>query len=131
LLGYLSTLQKFCVKLASMTEPSKTPEELEAEGDCYVEAANALMFPVPREGWVLIHGRPTLRRSPWVQFGHAWLEQGEQVYDPSSGFRGARALYYMLGKIDPDHNHVYTVEETRKLLLDTEHYGPWEGVDAI
>lgn len=105
-----------------------TPPDLAATGNCYEDAVHALMN---QRDWLLVHGRPTLRRPPFVEFGHAWLEKGDKVYDPSTGYRGARAGYYMLGNIDHKNNLVYTFDEARQFLLASEHYGPWEGPDGV
>lgn len=34
-------------------------------------------------------------------------------------------LYYQLGRIDPEYVKRYTVTEMNKMLLQTQHYGPW------
>ncbi len=106
-----------------------TPD-LPATGDCYQTAAGYMLDKAPK-GAVMIHGRPTLRRPPWCEFGHAWIELADgTVYDPETGYRGDKNLYYVLGNIDPDDNLAYTRELTRKALLSFGHFGPWEGPDA-
>jgi hypothetical protein len=106
----------------------KPSKGLEATGHCYSQAANAQsMGP---KGWLLVHGRPTLRRPPFVEYGHAWLEKGEMVHDPSTDARMPRLLYYMLGSIDHRSNLVYTAEEARQFMRLTEHFGPWEGPEG-
>jgi len=109
-------------------KPSKASDDLKRVGHCYDQAAEAQMF--GPSGWLLVHGRPTLQRSPWAEYGHAWLEKGEQVHDPSTGNRLPRMLYYSLGRIDYRENLVYTVEETKDFIRLTNHYGPWEGPEG-
>jgi hypothetical protein len=102
-----------------------------ATGNCYENAANAVL-PIfgTHEGWTLVHGRPTLTRPPYVQFGHAWLEKGKKVHDPSSNTTLPKIAYYAMGNISKEHNLRYSGELVRQYLLLTEHYGPWEGVDG-
>ena len=111
-----------------------TPDEIVACGNCYEDAASSTLALLGsgsgHKGWNLVHGRPTLQRPPYVQFGHAWLEKGEKVFDPSESFSTTRAAYYAIGKIDYRDNLVYTSEETRRFVLAYEHWGPWEGVDG-
>ena len=112
-------------------KPVKTPGHLAATGNCYEKAAHELMFGKAQKGWVLVHGRPTLQLPPFIEFGHGWLEKGEQVWDPQSGFKGPRALYYSIGQIEHRNNLVYTPEEVRIFLVSHKHWGPWEGVDGV
>jgi hypothetical protein len=110
-----------------ISEENPTPKDLEATGDCYYDAGK---FVMRNPGWVLVHGRPTLRRPPFVEFGHAWAEKGDQVFDPSSGFRGPRYLYYSLGNIDYRENLVYSNATLMDFLRLAKHWGPWEGPDG-
>lgn len=104
-------------------------------GDCYEASANALLMPsfagghdLP-DGATLVHGRPTLTCPPFVEYGHAWLEFGDVVFDVANGrdVIARRELYYKAGNIDPAKCHRYTKDEARKRVLDFRHYGPWEG----
>lgn len=105
----------------------RTPD-LPATGDCY-RVALQMLWVLP--GWVLVHGRPTMTREPFCQYGHAWVEDPDRrtVIDPQ-GYVVAREIYYEAGSIDPELSFVYTAAEARKKLVEFEHYGPWEGVDA-
>lgn len=109
--------------------PTPTPD-LKATSDCYDEAANELLFSRKRDGWTLAHGRPTLMREPYCEYGHAWLEKDEEIFDPTSGFGGPRFLYYSIGNIKHEDVILYTAKEARKMLNLYEHWGPWEGADA-
>jgi len=117
-------------KKCPAAQPTKTPDDQPATGDCYGQAANYMQYRA-RGNAVLVHGRPTLQCPPYVQYGHAWVEKGDTVIDPSNGFTGPRFLYYSLGNIDYRHNLVYTAQEAVEFMMLTEHYGPWEGVDGV
>jgi len=51
-------------------------DDLEPTGDCYAAAGEYLreQSVLGRTDIVLVHGRPTLQRPPFVQYGHAWIE---------------------------------------------------------
>lgn len=110
--------------------PTKTPEDLPRTGNCYENCLAFLIGASEKDGWTLVHGRPTLQRFPFVEFGHAWLERGDTVHDPSTDFTGPRFVYYALGRINPEHSFRYTRQEAFKKAQAFQHYGPWEGVDA-
>ena len=105
-------------------------------GDCYEAAASALLFHLAGEmvpdGAVLVHGRPTLTRPPFEEYGHAWLELADTVFEVANGRSMAVSCdrYYEAGNIDPSKCFRYTVEQARRWCLDTRHFGPWEGLDA-
>jgi hypothetical protein len=99
-------------------------------GDCYEAAAryiidHALMG--KEKGLVLVHGIVT-GQGPirGIQYGHAWVENGDEVIDKSRGrdIHLPKAVYYALGNISETIR--YTPEETRRKLLDTGNYGPWD-----
>lgn len=102
---------------------------MEPTGTCYEDAATALIEGPRFSGWVLVHGRPTLTRPPFVRYGHAWLECGGMVYDAATRTLLPRPLYYGAGQITDEERYTYTREEARRMLLDHEHWGPWEGVE--
>ena len=110
-------------------KPVKTPDSLAATGSCYEDAATYLLYRAPNNA-VMVHGRPTLTRPPFIEFGHGWIEVGDKVIDPSAGFTGPKAIYYALGNIDYLNNLLYTKDEAADFLVLTGHYGPWEGVDG-
>jgi len=106
-----------------------------AGGDCYQAAFEALLYdPKIVEGearngepaW-LVHGYPRVALGPLEgrKYGHAWVQIGEEVYDASTGRWCPRVLYYAVGRIDPEENHLYSREEAREWALMTEHYGDW------
>ena len=118
-------------------------------GNCYASAGQHLMeaWTMGRDnGMVLVHGRPTLAVEPFIQYGHAWIEykvkmdalsditgknvEVEMVLDTESGNVLQRDLYYLVGRIDPESCIRYSVDDMRRWVLKTGHWGPWEGPDA-
>jgi len=114
----------------SLIEAKPTPKGMGAGGDCYEVAAKKVLFEAS-PGDVLVHGRPTLQRPPFIEYGHAWVENGENVIDLTNGFRGPRGLYYAIGNINWKDCLIYTPEETRRFIGYYGHWGPWEGPDAV
>ena len=109
------------------------------EGQCYLANGTAIIKHLDGEKKVteahaeivLVHGYPTLTVEPFVKYGHAWIEiAGLLVYDAESGVMHSRNRYYEIGKIDFDECVLYTPEETRSMILEHEHWGPWEEIDV-
>jgi len=110
-----------------------------AEGDCYEAAANYIVERglglwggkgKPKSGLILVHGE-VAGQGPLegVNFGHAWVLDGNTVIDNSNGrnLRMPKSAYYALGKIDEINNfHEYDVETARHMLLRFKTYGPWD-----
>ena len=98
------------------------------EGDCYEAAAKLLFAHRSCLGIVLVHGTVT-GQGPiaGIRYGHAWIEIGDVVLDPSNGrFVCARkADYYAVGEIS-EPVACYAFEEAARQMLETRHYGPWE-----
>jgi hypothetical protein len=119
--------KSFSTKAAATPTPTNQP----TQGRCYELCSRAA---ISDPSWTLVHGRPTLRRAPHVQYGHAWLERDGLVYDPSArdgaGVTMPTALYYALGQIDPGLCTRYSAREGAALMNRTGHHGPWQGVDA-
>lgn len=61
---------------------------------------------------------------------HAWVEKDDVVYDDSLGKLAVlpKELYYSLGNVKDVYRYKKT--EVYKWMIDTEHFGPWEGVEA-
>lgn len=101
-------------------------------GDCYETNGRYFMDHglFGGEGMRLVHGEITGQGSlKGVNYGHAWVEDGNTVIDVSNGksVRMPKALYYALGNIEHNDNfHKYTASEFRKKLLKHEHWGPWD-----
>jgi hypothetical protein len=101
---------------------------MKGEGDCYEAAAKLLYAHRSCPGIVLVHGTVT-GQGPiaGMRYGHAWIEIGDVVLDPSNRrFVCARkADYYALGDINEPVTR-YVFEEAARQMLETRHYGPWE-----
>lgn len=107
-------------------------------GDCYSAAVNAMMA-LTENGTLratmhcrLVHGWPTGQGDiAGIKYGHAWVEIDTSVavlvIDNSNGRSVAmpKEDYYRIGNIDESEATYYTFEEMAKLLLKSEHYGPW------
>ena len=64
-----------------------------------------------------------------MTYGHAWVLDGGTVIDKSNGrnLQLPQSLYYGLGRIDQIGNtHEYTWEQARKIIMEHEHWGPWD-----
>jgi hypothetical protein len=98
------------------------------EGDCYEAAAKLLYTHRSCPGIVLVHGTVT-GQGPiaGMRYGHAWIEIGDVVLDPSNGrFVCARkSTYYAAGEIREPVAR-YDFEAAARQMLETCHYGPWE-----
>ncbi len=110
------------------TKAVPTPDDLPAPGNCYQDHFELIAD--AEKPWRLVHGRPTLTVPPYCQFGHAWLELDDTVFDITNGYSGPRDVYYALGKIDLANNKYYTKGRAINLARKHMHYGPWEGPDS-
>jgi len=124
--------EDYRIKILKKIAAIPTPSDLPAGGQCYSENGRTLLYSRQYNAWKMIHGRPTLRTKPYIEYGHAWLESpdGEAVYDASMGREFPKELYYAIGKINPEDSFSYTIDEARRKSLEYKHWGPWEGVDA-
>ncbi len=101
-------------------------------GDCYRAAGKYVMDSGlfgGNQNLILVHGIVT-GQGPirGIQYGHAWVEDGDTVIDVSSGrdLRMPKPIYYALGNIDETQTVRYTSEEMRRKILDSKHWGPWD-----
>ena len=66
----------------------------------------------------------------WMDMKYTWLEKGNTVYDFSNGknLKVSKKVYYTLGHIPVDgyKNYKYTINDVRKKVLQTGHWGPWD-----
>ena len=101
---------------------------MNGEGDCYEAAAKLLYAHRSCPGIALVHGTVT-GQGPvaGIRYGHAWVEVGDVVLDPSNGrFVVARKpAYYAAGEINEPVMR-YTFAEAAREMIETGHYGPWE-----
>lgn len=101
-------------------------------GECYRDAAEFLLSH-DLAGAKLVHGIATLRGSdPPVRMGHAWIELGDDVVvDPSAGYVGRAAPYYIRGDVHGHECRRYDAREARKAILEHRTFGPWPGEPAF
>lgn len=116
-------------------------ERHDGDGDCMSAAANLMMrFYTDFFGKrmkakgspVLVHalvrGQGAVKG---LRFPHAWVEDGDTVYDYSNGRNRElpRDVYYAIGGIKPNEKGAYmkyAYGDMKKKLLSTGHYGPWD-----
>jgi len=107
---------------------------MNATGDCYEAAGKYMMMKCQLGGDCtnlrLVHGEVQGQgHLDGVTYGHAWVLDGGTVIDVSNGrnLQLPQEIYYAIGQIDNIGNiHEYTWEEARRLIVDFEHWGPWE-----
>ena len=101
-------------------------------GDCYEAAGRHIIHDhlhSPNSTVRLVHGEvamdgPHLGKT----MGHAWIEDGDNVFDPSNGgnLRMPKNEYYSLGKINELNNfHSYSPKEAAQQMVELQHFGPW------
>ncbi len=99
------------------------------KGNCYEAAGRYMMSHSSKKGSLrLVHGEVTGQGAlEGVKYGHAWVEDGNNVIDVSNGrdIRMPKAIYYALGQIR-DNVHRYTPQEFTDKIMKHEHWGPWD-----
>jgi hypothetical protein len=98
-----------------------------ASAECYEAAFLTLQAEVwdgkklHRSDWELVNGVLNDTRG---RFGHAWLQNGETVYDPLTRQYADRATYYLLNGVE--HAVRYTFPVAFKLMEKYRRYGGWD-----
>jgi hypothetical protein len=103
-------------------------------GDCYKSAGDfCLLAPVEFIGEpYLVHAEVRGQgKAQGIRFGHAWVEDDENVYDYSNGREivMTKVIYYAIGDIqtkNPKKYQKYTIPEARAKMLKTKNYGSWD-----
>jgi len=108
-------------------------------GDCYYIAGQFAMDNVFSPKKIDYKGTPYLVHAEVqgqgkvsnLRYGHAWIEDDENVYDFSNGRELIipKFLYYAIGDIrtnNPKKYQKYTFSEARKRMLQYKHYGCWD-----
>jgi hypothetical protein len=95
-------------------------------GKCYMSAYQAITSFKYDDSWKLVHGIAKLTRGhqKGKEFGHAWIENDEEVFDTETGKTIAKAVYYYAGKIS--YTREYTSSEAMEEAMNSGHYGPWD-----
>ena len=103
------------------------------KGDCYQAAARFVIGNARCPGILLVHGEVT-GQGPiaGLRYGHAWVEIGDAVIDPSNGriVCARKDAYYGIGKITGGVVR-YSPSQAHLLMLETLHYGPWADADFL
>ena len=103
-------------------------------GDCYKSAGDFCMLaPVEFIGEpYLVHAEVKGQgKAEGIRFGHAWVEDDENVYDYSNGREIVlpKVIYYAIGDIETNNSkkyQKYTIPEARAKMLKTKNYGSWD-----
>ena len=108
-------------------------------GDCYEMACQFAMENIFTPKKIDYVGTPYLVQAEvqgqgaisHIRYGHAWIEDDENVYDFSNGRELIipKDLYYIIGDVETDNPkkyQKYTFEQARRKMLDTKHYGSWD-----
>lgn len=95
-------------------------------GDCY--PANGRKILDMKKSARLCHGFARLQIPPYKLFGHAWIEDGNTVYDYSNGknIKIDKDMYYALGQIQNKNVKRYTAEESAIKMVTLKNWGPWK-----
>jgi hypothetical protein len=106
------------------------------KGDCYLVAGQLALEiknnKIDYKGTpYLVHAEVRHSQIEGLRFGHAFIEDDENVYDFSNNREIIipKQLYYYFGDINPRDKkkyRKYTFKEARDKMLSTGHYGCWD-----
>jgi len=87
---------------------------------------NAFDYVASNRDWTLVHGICILTGGPHVgeEFGHAWAEKGETVYDAASGKSVPKVLYYAFGNVGYTVRYSWTEAQNKAVKVGT--FGAWD-----
>jgi hypothetical protein len=74
-----------------------------------------------KENTVVVHGKIT--NVEGKQFGHAWIEEGDEVFDPTTEIRMPKHEYYEL--LDAEVENRYSPNHAMVNLARVGKHGPW------
>lgn len=103
------------------------------KGNCFENAYKAIMDIESCghnlhliDGWKVAHGivKGTAGVVLGQRYSHAWIETDDLVYNAETGNLFLRDLFYRFGSIKEVFR--YTKAEVLEMILEHEHYGPWE-----
>lgn len=98
-------------------------------GDCYPAGGRLIMQYFGQDEYKLVHGMVNGQGAlQGMRYGHCWVESESRVLDHSNGRKLdiQKAVYYAMGRIDPDECLYYTASEATKFMADKGTWGPWE-----
>jgi hypothetical protein len=106
------------------------------KGDCYLVAGQLALEiknkDIDYKGTpYLVHAEVKHSQIEGLRYGHAFIEDDENVYDFSNNREiiMPKQLYYYFGDINPRDKkkyRKYTFKEAREKMLSTGHYGCWD-----
>ena len=106
------------------------------KGDCYVVAGQLALEiknkKIDYKGTpYLVHAEVRHSQIEGLRYGHAFIEDDENVYDFSNNREiiMPKQLYYYFGDINPRDKkkyRKYTFKEAKEKMLSTGHYGCWD-----
>lgn len=123
----------------SMGKYDHVPEK-HKHGNCFDQAFEYIF----QEGIIkgnnnlqIVHAiiQPLLGPLSGIEFGHAWVEDGDKVIDTSRNNEVMdKQSYYVLGglmdmwnnKVKEEKIHRYSVEDAKKMAVQKKTAGPWE-----
>jgi hypothetical protein len=94
-------------------------------GQCYVLS---YQYVTSNNDCELIHGYITDKQTSRM-IDHAWVEIGNEVYDPVLDWKIDKQAYY--GLYDAEVDKRYTQKETYSMAAESGTYGPWHVVKPI
>jgi hypothetical protein len=114
-------------------------------GDCFTNAFDYIFQEGILKGnnnLVIVHAiiKPMMGELAGVEFGHAWVEDGDTVIDTSRDNQQMdKQSYYLFAgllimptmenqqfEIKKDKIKTYNIEDAKRLAVDHGHYGPWD-----
>ncbi len=93
-------------------------------GKCY---QLSWQYVTKNSSYKLVHGYITDRVKTGRTIDHAWVEKGNEVYDPVMDKRYPKQAYYGLFGVEAE--KVYNSKEALDLGSKYGHYGPWHKID--
>lgn len=110
--------------------------KLKGSGDCYYVAGKIAMGDFKDIDFIgtpyVVHAEVEGQgKISGIKYGHAWVEDDENVYDYSNGneFVLPKIIYYSIGNIktnNPKKYRRYTFDQARLKMLETRNYGCWD-----
>ena len=106
-------------KIATMEETLTSPEY--RRGDCFYNVIKWAMNNPEAEFAMIVHGKVTNHNNE--RLDHAWIEQDNEVIDPTVGAQLDKIRFYSITKAEADAK--YTTQQTLINAARNKHGGPW------
>ena len=89
------------------------------QGDCYKNVEDYLLYNDLPDA-IVVHGEVTSQGKTWK---HAWIVNGDDAIDPTTGIITSKEKYY--DKLKPVEDSRYDQFDAIKMRMKTKFYGPW------